>query len=389
MTLFKDIPGQALLKKQLIRSSSEGRVSHALLLHGPEGNSGLALAMAFAQYLQCTQPGQDDACGVCASCQKAAKMIHPDIHYIFPVVKGVKKEVADQSPEKSKDPVSDQSLASWREYILALPYPAMRTWMNALNVENKQGTIYKAEAESLLRKMSLKAFESDYKVVIIWLPEKMNATVANKLLKIIEEPPVKTVFLLVAQQTESILPTILSRTQLIRVPRFSDAETAQLLQTFFPEQSDQIHSLVPLADGNIVAAVNLLNEDEQVTFNREQFMAWMRLCYNYKGVDLIDWVTTIGRIGREQQKSFLGYGLHAIRENYLLNNGLDALTRMNTEERQFATRFNQFIHPGNIEYLLGIFSRAMQQIEMNANSRILFLDMSHELYRALRTPNPT
>lgn len=382
---FGDIPGHAQLKKQLARSLEEGRVSHALLLHGQEGNAGLPLAMAYAAYLQCTNRQGDDSCGECASCTKAARLIHPDIHYVFPVVKGVKADLEDDLSKKEKEPVSDNFIVSWRSYLAEFPFPSMKTWTRALNVENKQGQIFAAESASLLRKMSLKSFEAEYKVVIIWLPEKMNTTVANKLLKVIEEPPPKTVFLMVAQQTGAMLPTILSRTQLIRVPAFTDQEVAQFLGGMYPDQADKLADLVPLAHGSMVAALNLLHEDEQVTFNRENFIRWMRMSYQYSKYydDILEWVGMISRAGRENQKVFLSYCLTEIRENYLLHHDLPHLTRMNEAELDFAARFNRFIHSGNIATLSGIFSRAMSHIEMNANPRILFLDMSFELYRAL------
>lgn len=384
---FFDIPGQQTLKDQLSRSLKESRVSHALLFHGPEGNAGLPLAMAFAQFIQCTNPGEYDSCGECPSCRKAEQMIHPDIHFVFPVIKGVKIDLDSDSNKKEKDPISDNFIVSWRSYLQAFPYPSMKTWAQALDVENKQGSIYTAEASSLLKKMSLKAFESDYKVVILWLPERMNSTLANKLLKIIEEPPVKTVFLLVSQQPDQILPTILSRTQLIRISGFSDEEIHDILLRYYPDQQDLFRQIIPLAAGNAVAAVTLLNQDEQVLFNRENFIQLMRMSYNYSKTvpDILNWVGVIGKIGRENQKSFLDYCLNEVRQNYLVNNGLQSLTRMNQEEMEFSVRFNRFIHTENIESLLGIFSKAGWQIEMNANPRILFLDLSYELYRALRT----
>lgn len=377
--LFKEISGHTLIKERLIKSSNEGRVSHALMLHGPEGNAGFALSMAFAQYLNCTGEKGEDSCGVCASCQKAAKMIHPDIHYIFPVA---------TTKKIKSDPVSDFFLEEWRAFITEFPYPGLSAWMNVLDIENKQGGIFKKEAENLLRKMSLKAFESEYKVVLIWQPEKMNAPTANKLLKLIEEPPDKTVFLLVAEQTQTILPTILSRTQLLRVPKFTDHELIDGLKGLYPDQNQVFADLIPLADGSIISAVNLLNSNDQVRYNQEQFVAWMRMCYNYKVHEILNWIPGIASLGRERQKSFLSYALNTIRENFLQNNELDSLTRMTAAEKEFSSRFNRFIHIGNIENLSVIVSNAIRQIEMNANPRILFLDLSYELFRALRMNNP-
>lgn len=373
--LFKQIIGHTAIKNRLLRSSLNSRVSHALLLHGPEGNGKFALAMAFAQFLNCTGKKPEDSCGVCPSCQKAAKLIHPDIHYIFPVA---------TSKRVSSDPVSDRYIAEWREYIADLPYPSLQGWMNYLDIENKQGGIFKKEAEGLLRKLSLKAFESEYKVVIIWLPEKMNATTANKLLKVIEEPPEKTVFLLLAEQTEKILPTILSRTQLITVPKLSDEDLVEGLEERYPELAEKLPEIVPLAEGNYLRAVNLLNTNEQIQFYQEHFIKWMRMCFRYRVNDIISWIPAIASMGRERQKAFLLYGLHLIRENYLLNQNLESVTRMTPAEREFSSRFFAFIHPGNIEALFSSISKAIQHIEMNANPRILFLDLSMEIYKALK-----
>ncbi len=372
--LFKQIPGNNLTKARLIKSTTESRVSHALLMHGPEGNAGFPLALAFAQYLNCTGDKDEDSCGACPSCLKAEKLIHPDIHFIFPVA---------TTKQIKTDPVSDNFIQEWRDFIAEFKYPSLSGWMNYLEIENKQGGIFRKEAEELLRKMSFKAFESDYKVVIIWLPEKMNAPTANKLLKIIEEPPDKTVFLMVAEQTQPILPTILSRTQLLRISKFTDEEIIEGMTTLYPNQQESIHELVSLSDGNILTAINLLNANEQVKFNHEQFVTWMRMAFKYKVIDIIDWLSVIAVVGRERQKSFLAYGLHLIRENYLMNQDLDSMTRMTPMERDFSSRFNRFIHPGNIEALSEIFSKGIRQIEMNANPRILFLDLSREIYYAL------
>jgi len=372
--LFKQIIGHTTIKERLLRSSLDSRVSHAILMHGPEGNGKLALAMAFAQYLNCTGEKSEDSCGVCPSCQKASKLIHPDIHYIFPVATSKKIRV---------DPVSDNYITEWREYINELPYPGLQAWMSYLDIENKQGGIFKKEADSLLHKLSLKAFESEYKVVIVWLPEKMNPTTANKLLKVIEEPPEKTVFLLLAERTEKILPTILSRTQLITVPKFSDEDLMESLAKRYSDLADSLPEIIPLADGNYVQAVNLLNTNEQIQFYQEQFIEWMRMCFRYRVNDILSWIPTIASLGRERQKAFLQYGLHLIRENYLLNQDLESLTRMTPAEREFSNRFFAFIHWGNIEVIFSSLSRAIQHIEMNANPRILFLDLSMEMYKSL------
>ena len=224
--LFKEIYGHSEIRERLIRTTVENRVSHAILLHGPEGSGKFALAMAYAQLLHCSGEQDGDSCGVCPSCQKATKLIHPDIHFVFPVA---------TTKKVSSEPISDLFLEQWRSFISDSVYPSLSGWLQFLEVENKQGGIFKKEAETLLRKLSLKAFESECKVVLFWLPEKMNPATANKLLKVIEEPPEKTVFILVAEKIDTILPTILSRTQLIRVPKFTDMELREGMLHSFPE----------------------------------------------------------------------------------------------------------------------------------------------------------
>lgn len=373
--MFNQISGHKDIKDRLLRSVLESRVSHAILLHGPEGNGKFALAMSFAQILNCTGEITDDACGECPSCQKASKLIHPDIHYIFPVA---------TSKKVSSDPVSDNYIEEWRKYITDLPYPSISGWMAYLDIENKQGGIFKKEAEDLLRKLHLKAFESEYKVVIVWLPEKMNAATANKLLKVIEEPPDKTVFLLAAEQTGNIIPTILSRTQLISVPKFRDKDLYAGLASRFPDLTNKLAEIVPLAEGNFLQAVNLLNNNEHIQFYQENFIIWMRMCFRYRVHEILNWLPTVASIGRERQKAFLQYALHLLRENYLLNQDLESVTRLTPSEKDFSSKFYLYVHTGNIEPLFSSISNAIRHIEMNANPRILFLDLSMEMYKSLK-----
>ncbi len=373
--LFKEIYGHSEIRERLIRTTVENRVSHAILLHGPEGSGKFALAMAYAQLLHCSGEQDGDSCGVCPSCQKATKLIHPDIHFVFPVA---------TTKKVSSEPISDLFLEQWRSFISDSVYPSLSGWLQFLEVENKQGGIFKKEAETLLRKLSLKAFESECKVVLFWLPEKMNPATANKLLKVIEEPPEKTVFILVAEKIDTILPTILSRTQLIRVPKFTDMELREGMLHSFPESEDKLVNIVPLADGNFLKAQHLLNTDQQTQFYQEQFIQWLRMAFKFRVHEIIDWIPGIVNLGRERQKAFLKYGLHLIRENYLLNQELGEQLRMTPSEKEFSSRFNTFIHRGNIEALSGIFSLAIQHIEMNANPRILFLDLSAKLYKCLK-----
>ena len=375
--LFKSVIGQEGIRDQLIRATRENRVSHALLFHGPAGSGKFPLALAFAQYLNCSNPGPDDSCGVCLSCKKAEKNIHPDIHFIFPVVTG----------SLGKDqPVSDHFIYKWRDYLEAFPYPELPSWLSYIKVENKQAKIFKQEAESILHKLHLKAYESDYKIVLIWLPEKMNSTAANKLLKIIEEPPEKTFFLLVAQSTAEILPTILSRTQLIKINKIPDGVLTNYLLDKYPEKENTIRGIIRLADGNFLSAVNLIESDEQNKIYFAHFVKWMRFTYSLKIPELLEWIPQMAEMGREKQKDFLIFCLRMIKENYHMNRKVTEIIRMSPEEEEFSQRFHNFINTGNIENLHRLISEAVSQIEMNANPRILLLDLSTRIYQLLQKP---
>ena len=376
--LFKSLIGQEGVRDQLIYAARENRVSHALLFRGPSGSGKFPLALAFAQYLNCSDRGLEDSCGVCPSCSKAERFIHPDIHFVFPVVTGGKGR---------QEPVSDHYIDKWRLYLEAFPYPDLQSWLSFIKVENKQAKIFKKEAESILHKLHLKAYESDYKIVLIWLPEKMNHAAANKLLKIIEEPPDKTIFLMVAQSTEEILPSILSRTQMVKVSKIPDGVLAAGLIERFPEHDQTIKGIIRQADGDYLAAMSLIESNEQNSIYYEHFVQWMRLAYSFKIPELLEWIPTMSLLGREKQKDFFVFCLRMIRGNFYMNREVRSILRLNPEEKQFADRFHKYIHPGNIEDLHNLFSEAIRHISMNANPRILFMDMSISIYQLLQKPS--
>jgi DNA polymerase-3 subunit delta' len=361
---FNEIPGQDAIKQRLLQSVKTNRVSHALLLSGSAGCGHYALALALAQYLQCTSPGPEDSCGTCPACHQAASFVHPDIHFVFPVAGTAKTK---------GEPSSDDFITEWREYLSANPYPSLEGWYHAMSIENKQAGIFKKEAQEILRKLSFKSFESDYKVILFWMPEKMNTTAANKLLKIIEEPADHTVFLFVSGGTDEILPTILSRTQ---------------LEADFPGQDRLVASAVQRAQGDYLAARDMISQNEQDQLSRERFFRWMRISYGLKINDITDWVSELSDIGREKQKWFLLYSMDMIRNNFMLNRQMPELTVMDSEEAAFSANFNTFIHEGNIAGLMAEFNLAIAQITMNANPKILLTDMCLQLNRLLRQPAP-
>jgi DNA polymerase III subunit delta' len=377
---FDEIPGQAAIRARLIQSVKTNRVSHALMLSGSHGCGHYALALALAQYLQCTSPTENDSCGVCPACHQAARFVHPDIHFVFPVAKTAKI--------KSLEVCSDDFIEEWRNYLIENPYPSLEGWYHAMGIENKQAGIFAKEAAEILRKLSFKSYQSDYKVVILWMPEKMNPQAANKLLKIIEEPADHTVFLFVTSGTDDILPTILSRTQLIKVPKINLDDLHQKLMEEFPTQEKLVEGAVRRSQGDYLVAREMIELSDQNLLNRERFFRWMRISYGLRVVEVTSWVTEVSEIGRERQKWFLLYSLGMIRNSFLVNCGLTELAVMDAEESEFSRKFSTFIHPGNIEGLMQEFDRAIAQIAMNANPKILLTDMSLQLYRLLRLPPP-
>ncbi len=363
------------MKKRLVQSVTEERVPHAQLYHGPEGTGGLALALAYASYLSCTDRQEGDSCGQCDSCRKYDKLVHPDLHFAFPVF---------TTKSVSSNPVSDDFLAEWREALLRNPYMTLNEWYAHLGLENKQGLINKHESAAILRKLNLKAFESDFKVMIIWMPEKMNAVASNKLLKMIEEPPPLTVFLLVAADTGRILPTILSRTQMIRVPRIADRDLLAALKRTYSLDEEKLQNAVHLADGSYSTAVEILNRNEEIQYQLELFIRIMRLAYSRKFQEIFEWVEELSSLGRERQKAFLSYALRMVRENFLLNLKQEELVRMNPDEAEFSGKFSAFIQEGNTPSIVKELNDAYRHIEANAYARIVFLDFALTLVKLIR-----
>ncbi len=381
--LFREVIGQEAVKRQLLKSVHERRVSHALLLAGSPGTGNFQLALAFAQYLQCRNPSADDSCGVCAPCVQSSKYIHPDIHFSFPMAK---TPLMRESIKGVDEPHSDIYLPVWREFMTQNPFPSIDAWHEAMGVENQQSMIYKREAAEILRKLSFKSFESDFKVLIMWLPEKMNVTTANKLLKIIEEPPLQTVFLFVTSQPGDLLPTILSRTQIIKVPMLGESALRERLLTEYPEAGDALDDVLRLAQGDYLEARSRLLRNDQIREYRELFIRWTRLSYGMKYLEIQELMTEFSEMGRERQKAFFDYALGLVRQNLMLNLGLSQVALLDQEEAGFSEKFNAFIHRGNIAEISRELQNAANQIGMNANPKILFTDLSFRLSRLLSMP---
>lgn len=363
---FKDIIGQETVKQRLRLEVREGRVPHAQLFAGLEGTGALPLAIAYARFLLCTRRGEEDACGTCPSCVKLNKLAHPDLHFVFPVVKR----------KGGGDTVSDDYIREWRELAISTPYFGMNHWLDAMGAENQQAQIFVKESDELVRKLSLKSSEGGYKVVIIWLPEKMKVECANKLLKLLEEPPAQTVFLLVSEEPDRILPTILSRTQRINVPRLEDAEIAEALKARFGLQDTDAAETARLAEGSYLQALEIihLSEDTQLFFGL--FVSLMRLAYQRKVKEMREWSDTVAAMGRERQKDFLTYCQRMVRESFVSNFHRKEMNYMNREEENFTIRFAPFINERNVMGITDELAEAQTHIEQNVNPRMVFFDFA-------------
>lgn len=369
--LFSEIIGQAEVKQRLLQSVKDQRISHAQLFLAAEGSGGLAMAIAYAQYISCTKRGESDSCGACPSCVKFARLAHPDLHFVFPII-------------SSKDvKVSTHLLPQWREALEENPYMDLFGWYDFLEAENKQGNIGVEESGEILRKLSLTTYEAEYKIMIIWMPEKMNAASANKLLKILEEPPDKTLFLLVCESEEQLLRTIVSRTQLVKIKKIADADLAGALVQRHGLDKKEALRLAHLADGSYNAALKLISDNENAAFNLACFQEMMRASYRFDTQKVLAWVDSLAKLGRERQKNFLLYSLHILRESMMLNYSGNQLVKLEGDELAFVTKFAPFVNGINSLRLIEEFNKAYSQVERNAHPKILFTDLAFKMNELL------
>ena len=369
----RDVIGHEEIKQRLITSLQNGRISHAQLFAGNTGYGSMALALAFAQYVFCTGHKKEDACGECPSCRKMKKYIHPDLHFVFPVVR------------KTKSPVSDEYLTEWRQLLTQGSYFNLEDWYSEMGIEdNAQAAIYTEESVNILRKLNLKSFESDYKIMVIWLPEKMNPECSNKLLKIVEEPFDKTLFLMVSEHPEQIINTIQSRTQRINIPPLQEKEIAEQLIREKGLTDAKAQEYAHIASGNWHRALRLLNESEEQIYNQEKFVSLMRLCWERKMLPVNEWVNEICGLGRERQKNFLQHAIRMIRENFVRNFGLPQLNYMTERENNFSIRFSPYVNEGNVLPLTNEFEQAHNDITRNGNAKIIFTNLCIKVMQNIR-----
>lgn len=382
--LFKDIVGQESTKQQLRQAVREGRIPHAQLFAGIAGIGKLQLALAYAQYLNCPHRTEEDSCGTCPTCLQFQHLQHPDLHFVFPIV--------------GSDEVCNSFLEPWRQILLTKHYFDLNEWHEALGVETKQSMIYEKESGEILRKLSLKAYGDGYKVMIIWQPEKMNATTANKLLKILEEPAEKTVFLLVSEHPEQLLSTIRSRVQTVQIPRLETETIAAALQQRGIDAA-KAADIARIANGSYLSALKKADETEENKQELRDFIALFRDAYTVGVLKdsqkkfesltrLRRWALEMAdsKVGRERQKHFLQYAQTQVRENFIRNVGRPELNYQMEDERIFSDRFAPFIHSGNVEAIMNQLDLAERQIEQNGNAKMIFFDLCLQMIVLIKKP---
>ncbi len=373
---FKTIVGQKPLKQKLIQTTKDGRISHAQLFLGAEGSGNLALAIAYAQYINCLNPSEEDSCGVCSSCVKYQKYIHPDLHFTYPTI----------SPTKlSVDLISD-----FREALLENPYQNDFDWLSRLDsAGNKQGNITADECRDIIRKLGLKAYEAKYKTLIIWMPEYMKNE-GNILLKLLEEPPENTLIILVANDTEKVLATILSRAQLVKVPQITDADIEEVLTEHHQIDVNKAQALSRLVSGNYNLALRLIDIDHDDYLSL--FIDWMRKSYTYNKAgkdgnttdELGLVVDRLASAGREQVKSFLTYSSQMIRSAFIFKYGHASLRKNSEAELAFLNQFSSVFTPNNLGLIAGALDEAIFHIERNASVKIMYLNLSMYIGKQLQ-----
>ncbi len=376
---FSDIYGQNEVKERLIRSVKEERLAHAILLYGPEGSGKLALAIAFAQYVACTNKKEGDACGECPSCLKYQKLIHPDLHFVFPVILEIHK-------------FSEGGIVEWREQILDTPYFSFEKWSEKLSPEignkhaNKQLVISVAEAAEIVAEMHKTTFESDYKITIVNFADKMNIQCANKLLKIIEEPFPKTLFIFICDDPNKLLPTITSRLQKIYVPSLPSEEVEKAIKDRYPSNTNiDLKGVARVANGNIVKAFDLVENGDSSKEYFEKFVEIMRTCYTRNIRGMRNWSEELSsEWNRKKLISLLQYFQRLVRENFISNVGQKELNYMTNEESNFSLKFAPFINERNICQFLSELELAERHIERNGQVKIILFDLTLKLTMLLK-----
>jgi DNA polymerase-3 subunit delta' len=374
---FSQIIGLEDIKQTLTGAVRRNHVAHAQLFLGKEGGGNLALAIAYSTFINCEHRTSEsiDSCGVCASCYKFNKLIHPDLHFIFPTA--TTKQIT-----KRDEAISSAFMREWRAFFIKNPYNSLKNWSSAFGGEGKQCIIPVEDGRNIIRSLALKSFEAEYKVLVIWLPELMNSNAANAILKVLEEPPEKTIFLLVANSAENMLVTIQSRTQLVLIRPFRDEEIKEHLINEMGVSAERASQVAILADGNLNEAFRLLNETQDIS--QDAFRDWMRMCFRFDIPSMIKEADKFNELEKEAQKSMLQYGMSMLREAFVYKFAGENLVRADKQVLEFVKNFSTVIHESNVEKLQEKLTNAFFHLERNANARILFLDLSLQIAGILK-----
>ncbi len=374
---FRDIIGQEKIKDHLRQTVAQNRIPHAQLFSGSQGTGKLPMALAYAQYINCENKQGADACGTCPSCKKFQSLAHADLHFIFPTF--------NLAGAKAKG--SDNFLSQWREKLQENPYFNQIQW--ALHIDpkgTKQLAIFKDDSDNIIHQLNFKSYEGGYKTIILWLPEKLNLTAANRLLKVIEEPYPKTLFILITEDIDKVLPTIVSRTQIIKFPKISVSEIKEFLSHKYPHLTDdQINNFSHFANGNLIEAEKLAQTDHEETDSLLQdFIQFMRYSYGFNFSDMYSIVEQLNNKGKEYLKNFLLFTIRMLRENFLMHIQLQHLNSLSTVEKEFSEKFSSFITPKNTKAILNEMNQAFEHIERNGNVKLVLFDLAIKTGKLLR-----
>ena len=371
---FKDIIGHSEIKERLIKSVRDNHIAHAQLFSGMSGLGKMQMALAYAQYIHCTNRSIADSCGQCNSCLKYKKFIHPDLHFVFPIL----------NKKGKKDAFCDDYLPEWRLFLTHNDYFDINDWLADIGTENQQANIFTREADEIIKKLSVKSYESPYKIMIIWLPERMREEASNKILKILEEPFDNTFFILVSNDPESLLATIRSRTQQIVFRPIPEFDITSALINRYNVSPDMAPGIAHLSNGNMHKAIDNINISEEKEYYLNLFMQMMRLAYGRKLKEMKLWSEEVAGLGRERQKTFLQYSQRMIRENFILNFRNPSLNYMTLPELNFSQRFSLFVNGSNTEQIMETLELAEAHISQNVNSKMVFFDMALQFIMLLK-----
>lgn len=367
---FSDIPGHDELKETLRSSLNRNHMAHAQLFHGNEGGAALPLARAFAAYILCENRNEADSCGECSSCVKTSKAIHPDVHYFYP-----------RASVKSDPAKAAAQLKQWRSFIADSPYGNLEAWAQMAEMDNKQLQIGKDDAREIIRTVSMKAFEGSFKIILIWYPEMMNGASANALLKVLEEPPAKTIYLLVGYSIDQIITTITSRTQLVKVPPFSDDNIVDHLVKGGASESEA-RQTVRVAEGSILKAKKLLDHADEL--EHEEFQQWMRDCLRGDYSALVKFSEEFSQVGKSRQQGKMSFWLNLIRESMLSKSETPELTAGTEKESEFIRKFSGAVSFEALEGMYKLINQDIYHLTRNANPRLTHLNLSLQISQLLR-----